>query len=599
MQYQLDLTPLYRAYRKLVDLAYLSGASHESGGLYALTWLAAARMKLSAAGGGVDLESLVLRSAWSELEGRGLPAEAVTVASLTAAGQGQDLTQRAAAVGIVRELVAELAEHPWDTLSFFGTEDGTGTGDFAGATPNLAELLLDLLGPADADGELWIPFDANGQLTIRAIRRGWRVINVSPLVGARTILTLLVAIETGHTRHPQVSAVATKDAAGRDVTKAAYVLAMPPMGLRVKGTKLEEWSLVSQGVPEQFDRSEAWAIHEFVSRATRRAVFATGAGVLFSKGQEQRMRAALLDRGADLNQLEAVLALPAGTFTNTNIVGAALVVNVQGGSAPVRMIDLTSSKRSTAEAGELIELGRRIWRGEQRDNARVTLVTRDEIATNEFILLPNRYLGREVSKGRDAKPLGEYFTVVRPPSLAKHPAGETAPELGIPDLGAWTPILVPPAKTVSIRPGLLDEGYLAPHDFVISIKGTVGKVGLVGGLEFAQKWVPSQSCIGLRYKSEPTEAPDLVDYIFMYLRSEECAEQIARLQVGAGVQHISPATLLTSLMIPMPTSDELKRIAADCRRLREIEGEILQLQSEMRDISSKNWPGRSGADSEH
>ncbi len=597
MEKNFELMPVYRAFQKLANLARKSGAGHERGRLYALTWLAAARMKLVAGGAGVDFDSLVLPRGWSELEALGLPNEAVVVACLTAAGLGQDMTQRATAVGIVRELAAELAgDHRWDVLPFLGIEDGGGIGDFVGATPHLAELALDLLGPVDRDGKLWIPFDASGQLTIRAVRRGWNVIVVSPIGGSRLILEILLVIETGYLSHPQVSDTSEKDATGRDVTKAEYVLALPPIGVRVKGTKLEEWRAGNPGDSEQFDRSETWTIHEFVNRATRRAAFVTGAGVLFSKGQEQRMRVALLERGGPLNQLETVVSLPAGAFTNTNIPGAALVVNLEGSTAPVRMIELTSSKRSTTEANELIELGRALCSGKRSDKARVTSVTHDEIAANEFILSPTRYLGREFSKGRDAKPLGEYFTVVRPPSPGKHLGGELASELGIPDLGAWTPILVPPAKTVAIRPGLLDEGYLAPHDLVISIKGTVGKVGLVGGLEFAKRWVPSQSCIGLRLKSEPAEAYDLLDYIFMYLRSEECAEQIARLQVGAGVQHISPATLLTSLLIPTPTTDELKRVTDDCRRLREIEGEILLLQSEMRDISSRNWSGSVGAD---
>ncbi|WP_084598414.1 N-6 DNA methylase [Paraburkholderia atlantica] len=596
MENNLEGMPVYRAYRKLVDLARMSGSGHETARLYALTWLAAARMKMVSAGTRADFDALVLPPAWNELEGRGLPHEAATVACRTATGVGQDLTQRATAVGIVRELVAELADLPWDVLPFLGTEDGVEIGDFPGAMPRLAELLLDLLGPVGGAGELWIPFDANGQLSLRAMRRGWNVIAVSPMGGPRTILELLLAIEFGSICQPRVSWGGEKDAVGRNVTKAEYVLAMPPIGMRVKGTRLEEWSSGSPSDSEQFDRSEAWAIHEFVNRATRRAVFATGAGVLFSKGQEHRLRVALLDRGGELNQLEAVLSLPAGAFTNTNILGAALVINLEGSTAPVRMIELTSSKRSTTEANELIELGRALWSGERGDKARVTSVTHDEIAENEFVLSPTRYLGREVNKGRDAKPLGEYFTVVRPPSPSKQLDGEVVSELGIPDLGAWVPRLVPPEKTVMVRPDLFDDVYLATHDLVISIKGTVGKVGLVGVLQPGQKWVPSQSCVGLRLKSDPTKAHDLLDYIFMYLRSEECTEQIARLQVGAGVPHISPATLLSSLMIPTPASDELKRVTGDCRRLREIEGEIFQLQEEMRDISSRNWPGLVDAD---
>ncbi len=130
---------------------------------------------------------------------------------------------------------------------------------------------------------------------------------------------------------------------------------------------------------EQFARSESWAIHEFVNRTKKRAVFVTGQGVLFAKGQEQRLREYLVHRGGECNEVEAVISLPPGVFGAAAIAGAVLIVNPGGHTDDVYMADLGSGRRSLQEAGDIVTAGRGIALGKvPTDKARS--VTRDEIA---------------------------------------------------------------------------------------------------------------------------------------------------------------------------------------------------------------------------
>src|SRR5206468_977603 len=119
--------------------------------------------------------------------------------------------------------------------------------------PGLVELLLDLVGQPDG-GVLWIPFDATGQLTIGAFRRGWTVEAASPMAMPTLAPQLLLTIETGLPHHPRIKHEVERDASGRPVSRADYVLAMPPFGVQVRDSRLAHWDLSGGRGFEQFAR---------------------------------------------------------------------------------------------------------------------------------------------------------------------------------------------------------------------------------------------------------------------------------------------------------------------------------------------------------
>lgn len=581
-----DETPAARAYRALNDLAWAEGQSEPR--LFALTWLAAARLVATGHAPKIAaVDQLASSEAWGHLVAAGFPLEALDLVPMhRQAVMAQEMGLRAQAAGIVAELHRELGTNSsWDILPSLFKHSGRREFDGVGMlVPELVALLLDLVGDPDGS-ELWIPFDFTGQLTIEALRRGWKVLAASPLSVWHVIPQLLMTIEAGHPDNPQVRREVDRDGQGRPVGKANYALVMPPFGMQVKESRMSMWDTSGGLSLDQYARSESWAIHEFMNRTNRRAVFVAPQGVLFAKGQEQRLREYLMNRGGECTELESVIALPPGVFSAASIAGAVLVLNPGGHTDAIRMVDLGSGRRSLLEAGEMVGAGRELALGRtETDKARY--VSRAEIEQNEYSFAPSRYLRRVTDLGATAKPLGDICTALRPPTTAKDSTPYEVAEVGLQDLTQWRPLNECIDKTVYLKGASVDSARLQPGDIVITIKGTVGKAALMGEAVLQRPTVVSQSCLALRVKSEKVNS----QYLLMYLRSPHGQAQLEGLQVGAGVKHISPSTLLSIFQVPVPTIEEQHAACMDFERLCFLEQEVEQLQHEISKVASQRWP---------
>ena len=570
-------SPVSLAFWRLMDLA--RGDVFGETWLFALAWLAAGRMAIAR---NLTVDQLAEVDVWKALVDAGLPAEAAdrAVPQRTSTSVG-DMGRRAAATSIVAELHRELGDLRWDVVPCFldgGARQAEGT-----VIPELAALLFDLVGEPDGS-ELWIPFDLCGQLTVEALRRGWRVLAASPLSFWSLPAQLLLTIEVGHPEHPKVRREVERDSTGRPITRADFALVMPPIGFQVKDSRMATWDATGGKGFEQFARSESWAIHEFVNRTNKRAVFLSGQGVLFAKGQEQRLREYLVHRGGECNEVEAVISLPPGVFVGAGIAGAVLVVNPGGGTDEAYMADLGSGRRSLQEAGEIVATGRDIALGKvPTDKARC--VTREEIAANEYSLAPSRYLRRVADLGAHAVALGDVCTALRPPASSKDPSQFEMAEVGQQDLNQWSAISHELEKTTYLKAPPKPGSLVQPGDIVFSIKGTVGKAALMGSAAHARPTVVSQSCLALR----PLTDRVMPQYLLMYLRSPHGQAQLEGLQVGAGVQHISPSTLL-AMQVPVPPLEEQRAACPDYDRLCELEDQVARLQGEIADLTRHRWP---------
>ncbi|WP_446325863.1 N-6 DNA methylase [Burkholderia pseudomallei] len=581
-------SPATRAYWQLVDLARLDGASDAQ--LFALTWLAAARMVAVRGVHGIStVDQLTELQAWKELQEAGFPLEAYDlIAAQRSFAVAHDVGRRAAAAAIVSELETELGQHHWDILPCI-TESAGRRGEAEGTmVPELASLLMDMVG-APPNSEVWIPFDFKGQLTVEALRRGWRVLAASPLASWQLVRQLLLTIETGQSQPPAVRTEVERDAAGRPVGRADYALVIPPFGMQVKESRMSIWDITGTRAYEQFARSESWAVFEFANRIDKRAVFVTPQGVLFAKGQEQRLREYLLRQSAACNEVQAVITLPPGVFGATAIAGAIVVLCASGGADAVYMADLGSGRRSLIEAGDIVSAGREMVLGQaQTDKAR--FVNREEIVENEFSFAPSRYLRRVADLGDEVVKLGDICEVVRPPASSKEISPFEVAEVGLPDLHKWQPINHDIEKCIYLKSAPKDSMLVQPGDIVISIKGSVGRVALMGEAAQNRPTVVSQSCLVLRL--DPTRrgrnlSPEV---LVMYLRSPHGQAQLAGLQVGASVQHISPGTLMGAVSIPLPSTQTYHEVRQDYDRLCELEHQVANLEGEIADISRRRWP---------
>lgn len=251
------------------------------------------------------------------------------------------------------------------------------------------------------------------------------------------------------------------------------------------------------------------------------------------------------------------------------------------------MVDLGVAKRNVASADEIVRKGKNLALGLETDEKCARIVTRQDVIDNDCIFTPSRYIRQPVDAGPNAVALELVFDVVRPPALEKDGGAEVF-ELGIPDLGSWNQIERLPAKTTKIRAKGSDGYELKQGDIVVSVKGTIGKCGVVGHIEGA-KLVVSQSCVALRVKGEGSGPKVAPEYLLMYLRSEAGRAQLESLQVGAGMQHVSVATLLSTFRIPMPSDSERNEVLQDYSQLCLFDSQIVDIQGQIDGIGNKRW----------
>jgi len=574
--------PIPRAFRALMDAAR-QDAGNSDALTFALTWLAAARMVLTGQiPGALYVDDLGTEAGWKAVEQAGLPLYGINRRWMAGNKPGVDLF--ALGKNAIKELVSDLGTQPWDVLPTLTSSAMASRGADGMVSAEVAELMLDMLEPSGQD--LWVPFDRWGTLIVRALRRGWRV-KSAPMMGqVDSTLPLLLAIEFGKTSTPLLETEVERDREGRPLTRAACVLACPPFGMPVLDSRLAQWDSSNGEALDRFARSETWAVHELVNRTTKKVVSLLPPGVLFSRGQEHRLREYLLQRGGECNELHSVVALPSGAVSGTNLATALMVLTPDHGNDDILMVDLGLSRRSMANIDELVKTHREVALGRKEDAEHACRVRRDDIMRTEMSFAPSRYLRKSVDVGPNAVPLQAVCEVVRAPVLARDDKAVELLELGIPELGGWAPVGSSLEKKARVK-GRRDLPTLERGDLTLSIKGSIGKVGLVGNVE-PDTVVVSQSCLGLRIHPSQRDKVS-AEFLLMYLRSEAGQAQLESLQAGATVQHVSPQSLLTSFFVPVPPAEERASVEIDYQRLCQLEHDAERVRQQMSEIVMSRW----------
>jgi type I restriction-modification system DNA methylase subunit len=193
--------------------------------------------------------------------------------------------------------------------------------------------------------------------------------------------------------------------------RADCVVAVPPWNLKLHSTdRLMDDPRWVWGEPGPNDGNAAWIQHCLYHLADGgRAVIVLPNSALFEGGRGGRIRQRIVKAGL----LDAVIALPPGLFASTNLACAVLVfskgrTNVSGTQAPTLMVDLSESGdgqigRGAALDDELIggvaQTYRRWVSGEPPSGPNAAVAQFDDLAANDFVLAPSRYLSVPDSVG--------------------------------------------------------------------------------------------------------------------------------------------------------------------------------------------------------
>lgn len=575
-------------HQMLNDVLAASPMSRSDALTYALAWFAAAKMLMSGAiAGHGEYSDLLQRNCWEAAERSGFPPEA---SALVWSSEGSGRVQDWVNVKLLGLLADFTDQFDLQQRGFADAVAEICAPETAGYDSGMCDAIIGLL-QAPSGSTVWIPFDGTGQLTIRALNRGLKVVLDGPGQNRWSVLVIkLLAVLAGRSDMLSTDAGMQPNEGQETDRTFDYLIACPPIGMKLQpGAGWRRWERCELGLAGseaiykrvagqnfvQLDRSDPWAMAAFWPHVKFKAVFLTGVGLLFAKGQEQRLREFLV---LGLQQPSVVATLPPRLLHHAGIPVALTVLDRECTTRSVRLVDassMTIESKSTMRFSRQLdstEVVRATQCQEDIDDVAKT-VSFDDVAAQECNLMPVRYLKALAAGDLDRIALGDLVDlVVRAPVTSKDATAVEVQEIGIADLDRWGELRGPFVKSTTVQAKKLAECSLQPEDIIISIKGTIGKVGLVGlGANKSSPVVCGQSVIAIRPKKNEVGASAL----YLYLRSEDFRGQLDAFRVGTAVAHVTPATLLQEVKVPrqslLDQATARERYAELCNLERDVE----------------------------
>jgi type I restriction enzyme M protein len=268
--------------------------------------------------------------------------------------------------------------------------------------PSVRRLVVAIAQPA---GTVYNPATGAGQLMVDAAKDD--ASHVERLVGQEINSRTWAMSQLNLAIHGVAAEVVLGDVFGDDRfpgLRADCVVAIPPWNQRLPiAEQLVDDPRWIWGEPSANDGNAAWTQHCLAHLTDGgRAVIVLPNGALFEGGRAGRIRQRIVKAGL----LDAVFALPPGLFAWTAVPCSMLVfvkgrANVDGKPAATLMVDLTESgdaqrSRSTTLSDDLIDEVAAVYRewivARHPSAAYAAVASFDELAANEFVIDPGRYL---------------------------------------------------------------------------------------------------------------------------------------------------------------------------------------------------------------
>ena len=425
----------------------------------------------------------------------------------------------------------------------------------------VCDLMVGLAGRIQGE-VVYLPWESNGQLSGRIIKAG---------------ATGMVETTT-HTKLPELVSSILSD--GKHIHVAHNNLLRNPYylengRLRVFGTTIAllpfgvsvEAEVVERDLYNRFSEKTrsmtVLTLRHILAQTKGRVIITAMNSLLFSSGPERSLREDLLNK----QQIEAVVAVPAGLLDATAIPFTILVINTERRCDTVRFVnadnalfkeDISRTKTRLINVDKLIEVILT-----SPDSEAVKNVSTQDIIFNDAQLQVNRYaLGvteRKVASllaTMECKRLEDIAILGKPSATIASDNGITIFEVGASDIPDYGFIRTATKQImVDSKVGKSDSQFLLPRDIVLITKGSLGKVGIVpdnvpapgdGG------WIAGQSAVVIRVKKSSGIDPRA---LFMLLKSDLGKELVKTLASGSAIPFVQLREL-KQLPIPIPTDLE-------------------------------------------
>ena len=371
-------------------------------------------------------------------------------------------------------------------------------------------------------------------------------------------------------------------------------VAFPPFGMKYPADEIRR-DLFNR-FPERTTIGSVLAVRHAISQTKSKLVIAVQNSLLFSHGYEKELRKDLVEKG----MIEAVIAMPNGLLSLTNIAFTILVINPKGGLNSVRFINADSpefyvgvarTRNDLRNIDGLLELIK-----SNKESTNCSIVSNQVVLSNDAQLQVDRYVVSDSRKRLEKQlsglrkiQLGDIARTVRAIPLGSIESKPIAVmEIGAADLSQFG-YIAPKGKTISVDENLAkryEDCFLRPLDIVLIVKGSVGKIGIVpedvpgpgnGG------WVAGQSAIVLR-----VHPGYCAQSLFVQLRSPMGQELLAGIVSGATIKLIQLRELM-KLEVVQSTSDQDTKSREIIDSEERLEREIQKIRVEQESLSKNVW----------
>lgn len=406
-----------------------------------------------------------------------------------------------------------------------------------------------------------------------------------------------------------IECVRGNPAAREDAVEFDLEIIMPPFGATI--TPMEELPMTTQNRLGRAGASgrvseEAIAVAYVLANVTGRAIIsATPASLFRTVGIEPGLREELLSSG----RLRAVLSVPGGSaFMTSQIKSAFLVVDYAGSRQDtVRFVDLADPAFSRSTSRRRLEFRPDVdWVLATKPDALSETpwavdVPLSRIRDENGILSVERYLSsgagetlRSFAQAHDGVELADVVDLIRPmPILGKGETGDYVVREALPKDISKRGYLAQPEKRIALEPGIYRkvlQQAVKPGDVLLSVKGTIGVVGLVpeslSNDALDEVWVAGQSFMILRPKRRLGLSPVA---LYEYLTNEIVQEHLRSLAGGAAIQTLNMKDIKT-FPVPIPDKATIDQVEAEHARRQALHDKIDELTASLAQDRAQSWP---------
>ena len=366
------------------------------------------------------------------------------------------------------------------------------------------------------------------------------------------------------------------------------VLSFPPFSVRgnldIKNDKFNRF---------KFQRGSILDVAHFehiLAQTKNKAVVLMAVGFAYRSGIEEEFRKYLIEK----NYLDAIIQLPPNLHSATSIETTFFVINKNKTDDKVHFINLKDESFIKRDGRQLVfkslDYIVDIYENKKEIENISCLISNDEIVQNNYSFAIDRYVVAEDSK--EMQKALERFDLIELESIADirrsqlfkdEGEGLEVCEISPSDFSkAGFTLECEKIKQIGSQEKRLDTYELQPYDVLLSTKGTIGKVAIIG--DITKPMIASQAIQVIRIKDKEKQKKAIS--LYMYLKSDLGQTILSSLVAGVAMPQISTLEI-KKLNVPNLKKEDEEKLLLNFNSETEMYNQISILENKVKQLHNE------------